>query len=83
MAQILTDNAGNIITWTAGKWMNPGEYANPIFRLIEIEIPDGYEPTAVVDFGVVSSATYETSAGPVLCEHVYADATVELTEVWQ
>jgi hypothetical protein len=83
MAQILTDNSGQIITWTRVDWTTPGEYVNPLFRLILTDVPEGFEPIEVVDFGAVSSKMFPTHEGPVMCNRVYASATVGLREVSQ
>ena len=81
MAQILTNNDGDIITWTQISWTTPGEYVNPIFRLVLVEIPEGYEPIEIVDYGAVSSKSFPTHEGTIVCNHVYENATVGLREI--
>jgi hypothetical protein len=68
---------------TQRDWMTPGEYVNPLFRLILTDVPEGFEPIEVVDFGSVSSKMFQTHEGSVMCNHCYSSATVGLREVAQ
>ena len=53
MAQVLTDQTGVIIAWTQVEWATPGEYVTDNLRLVVIDIPEGYGPSEVIDFGAV------------------------------
>ena len=81
MGQILTGQGGNLITWTNSEWSTPGEYVTDNLRLVVIDIPEGYEPSEVTDFGPASSEEVITNIGPVMCHHIYNDATVALLEI--
>lgn len=80
MAIILTNHAGDIITWSRRLWQTPGEYSNPLFHIVLCDLADDEEPVAVTDLGPATDRTFDTHEGPIICPRVHEAATVE-TEV--
>lgn len=81
MTIILTDNEENIIAWSHTLWRTPGEYTNPVFRVVLVDIPDGYRPDSIVDYGPVGTHYFQTHEGAVACERTYEQAEVNFAPV--
>ena len=67
MAIILTTHDGNIIAWNRTPWMTPGEYSNPVFRVVLCDLLPTERPKAIINFGSAISKTFYTHEGPIIC----------------